>query len=265
MGTQADASFSRTGKTANLCGSDHPVPLSAPVVALVSPIETSDHGDLPEPFVHSPLYRTIVGFDIAGFGQRDQHTQNYVRTAMYALLHRAFVEASVPWPELPWREDRGDGALMIVSADATHQVIDQLVQTLYAGLRRHNMLSSEAAQITLRMAVHAGWVRRDEHGLTGEAIVRLYRLLDAPAFKEVVRSQRAVLGLVVSQYVYHNVVRHSLGFVDPDSFRKLHIVNKETTVDAWVHLHSPTKASPDLGLGAGEERNGHVPRRRIET
>jgi hypothetical protein len=248
MGTQADASFLGTGKT------------TAPVVALVPPVETSADDDLPEP-LHSPRYRTIVGFDIAGFGRRDQHIQDYVRTAMYALLRRAFTEARVPWPQHPWREDRGDGALVVLSADAIHQVVDLLVQRLYAGLRRHNKVSSDAAQMTLRMAVHTGFVHPDEHGLSGDAIVRLYRLLDAPAFKDAVRSQHAVLGLVVSQYVYDNVVRHSLGFVDPDSFRKLQIVNKETSVDAWIHLHSPTNGSSDLSLDATQER--HV--RRIET
>jgi hypothetical protein len=206
------------------------------------PVRTNDEDEIPASLVQLPLYRTIVGFDIAAFGRRDEHVQNYVRTALYAQLKRAFAYAGVPWPDQTWREDRGDGALMILPADTTHQVIDPLVQHLYAGLRQHNKVSSEAAQITLRMAVHAGFVYRDEHGLSGEAIVRLYRLLDAPAFKDAVISQRAVLGLLVSQYIYDNAVRHSLGLIDSDSYRKLLIVNKETTTEAWLHLPSRAEA-----------------------
>jgi len=185
-----------------------------------------------------PLYRTIVGFDIASFGRRDEHVQNYLRAAMYARLKRAFADAGLPWPAQPWREDRGDGALMIMPADATYRVLDPLVPRLYAGLRQHNDVSSQAAQMMLRMAVHAGFVYRDEHGLSGEAIVLMYRLLDAPAFKAAVISQQAVLGLVVSRYVYDNVVRRNPGLADSDRFRKLLVVNKETTTDAWTYLQS---------------------------
>jgi hypothetical protein len=261
MGAHASASFSGTGATASWGGSDRPAPLPTPVErlrrliqgtrdhspprsgrAVVLPVRTNDEDDLPESLVQLPLYRTIVGFDIAAFGRRDEHIQNYLRTALYALLQQAFADARVLWPEQPWREDRGDGALVIVPADATHRVIDPLVQRLYAGLRRHNKVSSQAAQITLRMAVHAGFVYRDEHGLSGEAIVLMYRLLDAAAFKDAVTSQRAVLGLMVSQYIYDNVVRNSLGLIDSSSFRKLLVVNKETTAEAWMHLRSPAEA-----------------------
>jgi hypothetical protein len=163
---------------------------------------------------------------------------------MYACLKQAFADAGLPWPARPWREDRGDGALMIVPADATHRVLGPLVLRLYAGLRHHNDVSSHAAQMMLRMAVHAGFVYRDEHGLSGEAIVLMYRLLDAPAFKDAVVSQQAVLGLVVSRYVYDNVVLHNPGLVDSDRFRKLLVVNKETTTEAWTYLQSRLAALP---------------------
>jgi hypothetical protein len=226
----------------------HPAPSHSPVERLRRLIlgapDRPPKGGLPGSPLGRPLYRTIVGFDIASFGRRDEHVQNYLRAAMYARLKQAFADAGLPWPAQPWREDRGDGALMIVPADTIHRVLDPLVPRLYAGLRQHNDVSSQAAQMMLRMAVHAGFVYRDEHGLSGEAIVLMYRLLDAPAFKEAVSSRQAVLGLVVSRYVYDNVVRRNPGLVDSDRFRKLLVVNKETTTEAWTHLRSRVAALP---------------------
>jgi hypothetical protein len=191
----------------------------------------------PPPHGRGRWYRTIIGVDIIGFGRRDEDLQNYVRAKMYEILPEAFAEGRVPWPAQEWREDRGDGVLMTVPADVpAHIVIDLLVQHLPAGLRRHNKVSSADAQINLRTAIHAGFISRDEHGLSGEAIVHLYRLLDAQAFKEVVAEQRPTLGLAASNYIHHHVIRPDLGVTDPDSYAKIHVNNKETTTDAWVHL-----------------------------
>ena len=143
-----------------------------------------------------PDIHTIIGVDMSGFGTREEQVQDHLRAALYGRLEKAFRYAGVPWPEQEWREDRGDGALLIVPFNAAAPIIDRLVPHLHAGLRGHNKLSSEEAQITLRMAVHAGTVRRDSYGLSGKAMVEVYRLLDAPAFKDAVSSYRAVLGKI---------------------------------------------------------------------
>lgn len=201
-----------------------PVPVTSRKAGLLAPLSV-------------PRNRTIIGVDITGFGSRDEHVQDYVRTAMYALLQQGFVDADVPWPTPVWREDRGDGALLTVSSDIpTQWVFDPLVPLICAGLRRHNKVSSEAAQLWLRMAVDAGYVYRDEHGLAGEALVRVARLLDAPAFRQIVASERATLGLVVSPFIYHNVIQPGPGLIDPGRYRRLLMVNKETTTEAWLHL-----------------------------
>jgi hypothetical protein len=188
-----------------------------------------------------PLHRTLIGVDITRFGARDEDVQNYVRQALYSSLQQAFCDAGLPWPASEGREDRGDGVMLTVPPDIpTHQVIDPLALHLHACLRRHNKMSSDAAQILLRMVVHAGYVYRDDHGFTGLAIVELYRLLDAPAFKDAVLSHCATLGLLVSQYIYANVVQNGLGLIDPNSYTSLFVVNKETSTEAWLCLlHRP--------------------------
>jgi hypothetical protein len=215
------------------------IPLNESVTVLTDKV--AELATFPQSHRH---YQTIVAVDITGFGAREEPVQNYVRTAMYTTLQQAFADADVAWPAREWRDDRGDGALLVLPPEIADRVLDPLVPYLYAGLRRHNRVSSEAAQIMLRMAVHSGFVYRDDHGLSGEAIVYLCRLLDAPAFKDAVRGCRAPLGVVVSQYIYDSVVRNGLGLIDPDNYSKIPVVNKETRTEAWLHL--PSRAGAPL-------------------
>jgi len=188
------------------------------------------------PVLRVRRHRTIIGVDMSEFGRKDEQVQNHVRTEMYAVLQQAFTSAEVGWPAPDWREDRGDGALMIVSFDDAPLVVDPLVRYLYALIRRHNKVSSHEARIVLRMAVHAGHVYRDSYGFSGQAIVDVYRMLDAPAFKSAVATHGAVLGLIVSPYIYNEVIQQEPGMTDPDSYQKVDVVNKETNTQAWLYL-----------------------------
>jgi hypothetical protein len=201
----------------------------------------------PAAYADVPRNRTIIGVDISGFGRRDVHVQNYVRKAMYEVLRQGFADTGIRWPDPMWWEDRGDGVLLTLSSEVpTLWVFDPLVPHIGAGLRRHNKVSSDAAQLRLRMAVTAGYVHRDEHGLAGEALVRLARLLDAPAFRAAVIAERAALGLIVSRFIYENVIRPGLGLVNPDSYRRLLVENKETTTEAWLHFPIQTELAHRL-------------------
>jgi hypothetical protein len=193
-----------------------------------------------------PLHCTIVGVDIHGFGNghRDDEVQLHLRKALYELLERAFAEAGVPWGRCR-HEDRGDGVLIIVPPDIpTPRLIDPLAGHVHAGLRRHNKMASIVAQIRLRMAVHAGPVYRDKHGVSGQAVLRLFRLLEAPVFKCVFATNGATFGLIVSEYVYDTVVRHGLGLIDPDTYSELQVRSKETETQAWLHLPSRAELPP---------------------
>ncbi len=178
----------------------------------------------------------LVAVDIIGYGSRPGHLQNYIRQAMYALVRQACDDSAVPWPAQQRRQDHGDGLLMALSYKATQRVVELFVPYLYAGLRRHNEVSADTTKIELRMAVHAGFVIRDDYALTGEAIVHLHRLLDAPAFRHAVARRRATLGVVASRRIYDDIIRPGRGLIDPDQYGRLLVANKETTAEAWVHM-----------------------------
>lgn len=176
------------------------------------------------------LQCSILAFDIVGFGdrRRDDDVQLYVRASLYRLLEKAFDAVGVPWRACH-REDRGDGVLVVVPAlVSTEPLISPLADRLRAGLRRHNKLSSDAAQIRLRMVLHTGHVHFDPYGVAGQPLIHAFRLLEAPAFKSAFAATRCELGFVVSDRVYDDVIRHGPGLIDPDVYDAIGVSLKET-------------------------------------
>jgi O-acetyl-ADP-ribose deacetylase (regulator of RNase III) len=94
-------------------------------------------------------------------------------------------------------------------------------------------------RIRLRMALHAGEVHPDAHGVAGAAIVRAFRLIEAPALKSALRASPGVMGLVVSDWFFDEVVRHDVS-VEPTSFRRIRVAVKETVTAAWIRVFEST-------------------------
>jgi hypothetical protein len=193
----------------------------------------------PRPYaVKGSLQCAVVAFDIADFGdrRRDDDVQLYVRAGLYRILEEAFEDAGVPWRECH-REDRGDGVLIVVPAlVATEALISPLTERVRVGLRRHNKLSSEPAQIRLRMALHTGHVHFDAYGVAGRTLVHAFRLLEAPTFKTAFAATGRELGCVISDRLYDDVIRHGPGLIDPDLYEAISVSVKETETRAWVHF-----------------------------
>ncbi|XVQ13273.1 hypothetical protein ACQP1W_12245 [Spirillospora sp. CA-255316] len=179
-----------------------------------------------------------MAVDMNGFGdpRRTAEDQAYLRRSLYGLLAGAFEGAGVPWDAVV-HEDRGDGVLVVApSTIPTGLFVDEVFTGLGILLRRHNRWSSDLVKIKLRMALHAGHVHFDEHGMAGHALVHLFRLLEAPGFKSVFGASAAELGLSVSGYLYDEVVRDGRGGIEPDAFVPLPVQHKETSAGSWVHM-----------------------------
>lgn len=189
--------------------------------------------------------RAMMAVDIAGFGDpsRTDLVQAHLRTSLYRIVSEAFTSSNVPWSEC-LREDRGDGILILTPAEVDPSLlVGPVLLHLAAEVRRHNRVSSEAAQIRLRIAVHAGSVAVDDFGVTGHAVNHMFRLLDARPFKEAVRVSGRDVGLIVSDYFYDSVVRHGLGTQDPADFTPVRVEVKETKARAWVTIPGSSAAS----------------------
>lgn len=176
--------------------------------------------------------------DIVAFGGHDRNDDDrqIVRDEMYVSLRDAFEGSDVPW----WachREDRGDGALVVVPPSIpTKSLVDPLLIRLATALRRYNRQVTQATRMQLRVALNVGPVVSDPQGVSGEAIILAARLLEAPALKKALAKTAADLGVIVSPFIYDSVIKHAPGYVDPAQYHQLRFRVKESNVTAWMYL-----------------------------
>lgn len=137
--------------------------------------------------------------DVVAFGalNRDDRDRLIIRRASLEMMQ---VSLGFLW-DACISEDRGDGLLIVVPPMIpTTKVMERLDRELPGELRLHNRTYSESVRIKLRVAVNVGPVMGDSLGVSGEAIIRTARLIEAPVFKEAMASAGASLGIIVSTF-----------------------------------------------------------------
>jgi class 3 adenylate cyclase len=188
------------------------------------------------------VHRTIMVVDIAESSRpvRTNDDQLVIRTAMYDALATAFGRHD--WQRCRW-EDRGDGVLILVPPEIPKaRLVTGLPERLEAALGRHNSAMEErsgeraaATQVRLRVAVHAGEVTFDKHGVVGAAINHTFRLVDAPSLKAALAGSLDACALLVSDWFYSEVVYHCQD-ARPDSYRQIGYEVKGTWLSAWMRV-----------------------------
>jgi class 3 adenylate cyclase len=154
-----------------------------------------------------------------------------VRDGLYRVMRQAFVDAGIPWDDCD-RGDRGDGVLVLVPADVPKGLlVESLPSALVAGLREHNGAHPGPEQIRLRMALHAGEVCYDEHGVTAASINLAFRLLEANPLRAALAGSPGVLAVIASSWFFEEVVRHSSVVA---RYCLVEVAVKETTTTGWV-------------------------------
>ena len=201
---------------------------------------------------HDAMHRTILVVDIEQSSNpiRTNSDQLVIRSAMYQSLTVAFRRSD--WLKCR-KEDRGDGVLILVPPGVPKirlvtTLLDRLVTAVdrhNAAMERQNPARAAATQIRLRVAVHAGEVTYDDHGVVGAAITHTFRLADAPPMRAAFAASPGVCAVIVSDWFYSEVVHHHPG-ARPDRYRQIDSAVKETHLSAWMRVpYQP---------GAGEER-----------
>jgi RNA polymerase sigma factor (sigma-70 family) len=183
------------------------------------------------------LHRAIACVDVAGFGDshRTDADRMAIRQALYRILPEAFGQAGVRWEDV-YFEDRGDGALMVVPPDVPERLMVAVFpMDLAALLREHNQTHEPQARIQLRLAIHAGYIRPDEHGVVGVPLNLAFRLLDSAAAKASLTGSSAELVLIVPDSFYGEVVMTDRT-VPPAAYRPATVRVRETEESAWIRL-----------------------------
>ncbi|MCC8250826.1 ATP-binding protein [Saccharothrix luteola] len=204
------------------------------------------------------VHRTVLAVDVAGFSDqgRSDRDRVAVRDGLYSALVSAFRVCGIPW-EAGHHEDRGDGVLVLTPPDVVKGLFTEVLpDALLAEVRAHNAGRGAAERMRLRVAVHAGEVQFDDHGVVGAAVNHTFRLLDAPPVKAALAESASPLVLVVSDWFHDEVVRHSPAS-EPDAFRRVRFTVKETTGTAWVRV--PGEPRPALDGAAPRQLPAHTP------
>jgi hypothetical protein len=98
-----------------------------------------------------------------------------------------------------------------------------------------------ATQIGLRVAVHAGEVTFDRHGVVGAAIDHTFRLVDAPPLKTALAGSMDACALMVSDWFYSDVVYHHQD-ARPGIYQNVGCEVKGTRLSAWLRVPTPRLA-----------------------
>lgn len=95
------------------------------------------------------------------------------------------------------------------------------------------MVNCVEERIRLRMALHAGEINYDEHGVTAAAINLTFRLLDSQPLKAALADSPGVLALIASSWFFDEVIRHSTA-ADPAAYRQVRVHVKESATVGWI-------------------------------
>jgi CRP-like cAMP-binding protein len=186
---------------------------------------------------------TIVRTDIVGFSQQTRNSEHrrLIRNANLIMTTKA-MDSILDSCSM---EDRGDGVLMVIRPDVpTQQVVECLLSGFPPELRKHNSTYAETLRIQLRVAIDVGPVVSDALGISGDAIIRTSRMLEATAFKAAIKKDGANLGLITSPFIHDFIIDHTGGLGDPRRYTPIQVDVKEARFPAWmllIHLmrHSP--------------------------
>lgn len=194
------------------------------------------------------IHRFVVLGGVCGSGSPDPAGREPRRTALYAAFDEAYASVGVE-PGTYHREDRGDGVLAALRPGVPPSLmVGRWIDTLHESLRAHN--AGRVRRLRLRIGMDAGLVARDArgHGLAGRAVDLAARLCDsAPARRIMAESPDVDLLVVVSDWLYGNVVAEGGRYVEPAHYRPVRVRSGAadgTDGTAWFHV--PRRTAPPL-------------------
>jgi hypothetical protein len=204
--------------------------------------------------IDDAVHRAIVVVDIVESTApiRRNSDRVLIRQAMYQSLTGAFRRRD--WLKC-YHEDRGDGVLLLVHPRVPKGwLVTILPEKLEEALVQHNVTTAQqnpgrraATEVRLRVAVNAGEVTFDRHGVVGAAIDDTFRLADAEPLKRAFAKSADVCGLIVSDWFYHDVVLHHAD-ARPDGYQHIDCRVKQSPVSAWMRTPVPTLARTEPTL-----------------
>lgn len=179
-----------------------------------------------------PRHRNCLSLDICRFTGLNEAAQAHARTAVTGMVEQIASDLGIRW-RAELHSDRGDG-LAIVTKCGIEVLVTDFPRQLGDAVRRHNLAVAPDLQIRLRLALDAGYLHKDKKGYSGDALIRVARLLDAPEFKEKMREQGAEFAVIISAQLHEAIQGFHL--LDDRKIEKVQVDVKETHTTAWMWI-----------------------------
>lgn len=220
-------------------GLDTLLALSQDRTALLDPPYDMPVAGLVKPAPVNGQNCTVLRTDVVGFSSplRTSEDRLVIRDAIFRITNSAFqgiVDAR--------SEDRGDGMLTVAGPSIpTAAVIDRLFNWMLPDLEKHNNSHDDSTCFQLRAAIDVGPVTGDSMGFSGDAIINISRLVEAPPFKKALVASGASLGIIATDFIYEAVLKHDRNLTGCWHVR----VNvKGCRRMAWMRVCCPVAISP---------------------
>lgn len=193
--------------------------------------------------MNEPTHRSFLVLDVEDSGDLG----NVELGSMRATLDRVLGAALPHLEAIAANEDRGDGGMLVLDLPVL-EVLDQIVERLLDGVRRYNYTVDPSDWLRVRIAVHEGYVHRDERGWHSDALTATFRMNGSDLVKTTLKNAARANGVVVvSNAVFQSVVRHSYrASVTPAGYGSAVISTKEGDTPVWVRVPGyPAPPFPD--------------------
>ncbi|WP_026415653.1 hypothetical protein [Actinomadura oligospora] len=195
---------------------------------------------------------SIMFVDIAGFGaaRRTERDRRTLRDVTYTLVQDA-LDGVGAGPSVWYREDRGDGALLLLPDGVpVERLVAGAVPAMLDELRQHDRAAGPGLDLRLRVSIDAGRAAVDERGAFGDSVIAASRLLDAPLLKDRLTEPGGLLGLILSARVHEALPA-------TDAFERIDVHVKEHRLVGWTAVYG---GGVDRGLeDEGGDRRAALP------
>jgi hypothetical protein len=113
--------------------------------------------------------------------------------------------------------------------------MEAALTTHNAAMEHQNAARAAATQVRLRVALHAGEVTFDSHGVAGAAVDHAFRLAEAPPLKSALATSTGVCALICSTWFFDEVIYHHPD-AHPELYRPIDTEVKQTPLSAYIRV-----------------------------
>jgi hypothetical protein len=179
----------------------------------------------------------VVLFDIVDSGHNGRTLKDWraLRSALTACITSASKVAGIPWSALT-TEDTGDGMRLIVPSSVDWKLFTgPFLDALFEELNRHNATHAVMERFQLRTAFDGGDLDEHEGKMDGFVLISITRLVNAEPLRKALEATRATLGVVASDFIYRDVIRHSDEGRHTE-YRAVYYEEKESKGYLWMRI-----------------------------